>query len=469
MRFRVRDSRRVGVLAALVSVAGLVGAAGSMSPAGAATTFKSVQCHGSINGTPLPDSAITPMDVTVDVVAPSLVATGSQFTVTIKGRTATLPATQGSFTINSFTNLSTTFRIDGATFASGSAAASGSATIDGTPIVGSLTLTSNTIKTATAGPIHPGTLVTPDITVKVTAGAVGTAITMHAVELTTTANLTVGTAPLDCPLPNRAVTTTNVAASCAAHDGYWLVGRDGGLFPFGAAQFYGSTGGRHLREPVVGMASAAAGAGYWFAASDGGVFAFGPAATFYGSMGGTHLDRPVVAMTATPSGKGYWLTGSDGGVFSFGDAQFYGSMGGRHLDHAVVAMTATPSGKGYWLTGSDGGVFSFGDANFYGSMGGRHLDHAVVAMTATPSGKGYWLAAGGGGVFGFGDASFFGSVGSRGLTGPAVGVHNTITGGYRVAGADGNVYAFNAPNCGSLAGQHLAAPIAAIEAVDQRA
>ena len=35
--------------------------------------------------------------------------------------------------------------------------------------------------------------------------------------------------------------------------GYWLVGSDGGIFTFGAAQFYGSTGALRLQRPVVGI------------------------------------------------------------------------------------------------------------------------------------------------------------------------------------------------------------------------
>jgi hypothetical protein len=37
--------------------------------------------------------------------------------------------------------------------------------------------------------------------------------------------------------------------------GYWLVGRDGGMFSFGDAAFLGSAGGLHLNQPVVGMAA----------------------------------------------------------------------------------------------------------------------------------------------------------------------------------------------------------------------
>ena len=38
--------------------------------------------------------------------------------------------------------------------------------------------------------------------------------------------------------------------------GYRFVASDGGIFDFGSAKFYGSTGDVHLNEPVVGMASA---------------------------------------------------------------------------------------------------------------------------------------------------------------------------------------------------------------------
>ena len=38
-------------------------------------------------------------------------------------------------------------------------------------------------------------------------------------------------------------------------DGYWLVARDGGIFAFGKARFYGSTGGMHLNQPIVGIAA----------------------------------------------------------------------------------------------------------------------------------------------------------------------------------------------------------------------
>ena len=74
-----------------------------------------------------------------------------------------------------------------------------------------------------------------------------------------------------------------------------------------------------LNQPIVGMAATPDGKGYWLVASDGGVFSYGDAG-FYGSTGSLKLNKPIVGITATPDGKGYWLTAADGGVFNYGDA-----------------------------------------------------------------------------------------------------------------------------------------------------
>jgi hypothetical protein len=201
--------------------------------------------------------------------------------------------------------------------------------------------------------------------------------------------------------------------------GYWLVASDGGIFNFGDAGFYGSTGNIKLNKPVVGMASTADSGGYWLAASDGGIFRFGDA-QFYGSLGNTHLNKPIVGIAATPDGLGYWLVASDGGVFTFGDAGFYGSEGATPLNAPIVAIVPTVDGKGYWLVASDGGVFTFGDASFFGSMGGSPLNQPIVSAIATPDSLGYWLVAADGGIFSFGDAGFYGSTGNIKLNSPIV-------------------------------------------------
>ena len=75
-------------------------------------------------------------------------------------------------------------------------------------------------------------------------------------------------------------------------------------------------------------------------ASDGGIFAFGDAG-FYGSTGALRLNKPVVGMASTLSGHGYWLVASDGGIFAIGDAGFYGSTGSLVLTRPVVGMAGT--------------------------------------------------------------------------------------------------------------------------------
>jgi ribosomal protein L24E len=120
------------------------------------------------------------------------------------------------------------------------------------------------------------------------------------------------------------------------------------------------------------MSSTPTSGGYWMVASDGGIFTFGDA-KFYGSTGNIPLAQPVVGMARTSDGKGYWLVASDGGVFTFGDAKFYGSTANVKLAAPVVGIVPTSDGKGYWLVASDGGIFTFGDAGFVGSLGGeRH-------------------------------------------------------------------------------------------------
>ncbi|MHB8294107.1 MAG: hypothetical protein ACYDH5_05670 [Acidimicrobiales bacterium] len=77
---------------------------------------------------------------------------------------------------------------------------------------------------------------------------------------------------------------------------------------------------------MVGIAATPDAGGYWLVAKDGGVFGFGDA-RFYGSLLSPRVPPagPVVAMAAGPGGHGYWLLGRDGGVFTFGAAPFDGS------------------------------------------------------------------------------------------------------------------------------------------------
>jgi hypothetical protein len=87
------------------------------------------------------------------------------------------------------------------------------------------------------------------------------------------------------------------------------------------------------------MAATPSGKGYWLVAADGGIFNYGDA-KFYGSTGAIHLARPVVGLRPTPAGKGYWFVASDGGIFNYGDAGFFGSTGSIKLNQPIVGMAA---------------------------------------------------------------------------------------------------------------------------------
>jgi hypothetical protein len=264
--------------------------------------------------------------------------------------------------------------------------------------------------------------------------------------------LAVLTAAVTTSAPEAAAATTPVTA-------YWLVASDGGIFSFGGAPFYGSTGGMTLNKPIVGMAATPDGGGYWLVASDGGIFSYGDA-QFYGSTGSMTLNKPIVGMASTPDGKGYWLVASDGGIFDYGDAGFYGSTGSITLNKPVVGMASTSDGKGYWLVASDGGIFDYGDAGFYGSTGSLVLNKPVIGMIAGPNGAGYFLVASDGGIFSFGSAPFFGSLGGLPLKNPIVAATALSNGsGYWFSDSAGLVSNFGAASYYGSAPSPLNRPI----------
>ncbi len=245
--------------------------------------------------------------------------------------------------------------------------------------------------------------------------------------------------------------------------GYWQVASDGGVFTFGSAGFFGSTGSMRLNKPVVGMAVMPDQHGYWLVASDGGVFAFGDAG-FYGSTGSMVLNKPIIAMIPTLDGRGYWLVASDGGVFAFGDAPFYGSAGGDNLAYPVTAASPSYLGGGYWMVDSNGQVFSYGNARYEGQPAFAPGGYRVTGMASTRSSNGYWLASANGNVATFGNAANYGSEVGTALNAPIVGMSATYDGnGYWLQGADGGIFTFgDAPFLGSMGGRHLNAPMVGI-------
>ena len=254
--------------------------------------------------------------------------------------------------------------------------------------------------------------------------------------------------------------------------GYWLVGSDGGIFSFGDAHFYGSTGNLSLQRPVVGIVVSPNHGGYWLDASDGGVFAFGDVG-FYGSIPGLglhpagsgmahSLNAPIVGMVPSATGAGYFMVASDGGVFAFGDARFEGScpsIGG--CSGTVVSVIPDSSGAGYWLVTSTGHVSAFGDAPQLGAPGAG--GGTVTSAVGTPDGNGYLILSANGIVTTYGDAVFGGDpFGSVGGLNPATAIATDSSGGYWVSSADGSVFSFGgAPFDGSMAGTKLNAPVIA--------
>ena len=65
-------------------------------------------------------------------------------------------------------------------------------------------------------------------------------------------------AATSAPLPTGAGVVLNSpivdAAATPDGHGYWEDGADGGIFSFGDAQFYGSTGALTLNRPIIGLA-----------------------------------------------------------------------------------------------------------------------------------------------------------------------------------------------------------------------
>jgi hypothetical protein len=247
--------------------------------------------------------------------------------------------------------------------------------------------------------------------------------------------------------------------------GYWQVASDGGIFTFGGAQFYGSTGSMRLNKPVVGMAATPDGRGYWLVASDGGIFAYGDAG-FYGSTGSITLNRPIIGMLSTLDGRGYWLIASDGGVFAFGDAPFYGSAGGQNLASPVTGAAPSFLGGGYWLVDSNGQIYSFGNARYEGAPPYAPGGYRITGMAGTHSSNGYWLASANGNVATYGDAAPYGSMIGQPLNGPIVGITTSHDGaGYWLQGSDGGIFSYgDAPFFGSMGGRVLNAPVVGIAA-----
>ena len=249
-----------------------------------------------------------------------------------------------------------------------------------------------------------------------------------------------------------------------ATPGYWEVASDGGIFSYGGAQFYGSTGSLHLNAPIVGMAATPDDAGLLVAgirrwdlrlrrrrSSTGRpaacistrrswrwrprqmVPATGSSPPTVGSSPtGTPASTAPPAPSRSTSPSSAWRRPSMASATGSSPPTEGSSPTATPTSTAppvacrsqkpIVAMTAAPDGGGYWLVASDGGIFSFGDVNYFGSTGGVPLSAPVVGMDRTADGQGYWMVGRDGGIFNYGDAGFFGSAGGLRLNRPVVGM-----------------------------------------------
>jgi hypothetical protein len=247
--------------------------------------------------------------------------------------------------------------------------------------------------------------------------------------------------------------------------GYWMVGSDGRVHPFGDSRALGNAPVPAGAE-AVDLEPTPSGNGYWIVDDAGHVFAMGDA-RYLGAVDASKLaaGEKVTSLSSTRSGNGYWIFTTRGRVINFGDAVHRGDMSATRLNGPVLDSIPTASGNGYYMVASDGGIFSFGDAKFHGSMGDKKLNAPVQSLVPDGDNVGYWLVASDGGIFSF-QAPFKGSMGSTKLNKPVTGMVR-FGNGYLMVAEDGGIFNFSdKPFHGSLGNNPPARPIVSVAALD---
>jgi trimeric autotransporter adhesin len=305
-------------------------------------------------------------------------------------------------------------------------------------------------------------------------GAVGQGVARFAATFDPVSSTTTTTPPATTPTtgPGSTPTTTittpigagSQSAMSSSHSGYWMVGADGAVYPFGDAVSYGNAT-LPAGVAAVDLEPIPSGKGYWVVDRRGAVSSFGEAARL-GSVDGAGLTagEDVTSLSATPTGLGYWVFTTKGRVVPFGDAGSYGDMSAVRLNGPVLDSIPTPTGLGYYMVASDGGIFAFGDAQFHGSMGDRQLNAPVQSLVPDGDGVGYWLVASDGGIFAF-EALFKGSMGSTRLNKPVTGMVR-FGDGYLMVAEDGGIFNFSSQQfAGSLGNHPPTHPIVSVAAL----
>jgi subtilisin family serine protease len=246
--------------------------------------------------------------------------------------------------------------------------------------------------------------------------------------------------------------------------GYWMLGTDGMVYPFGNAPGAGDPAAYVAADgiPAADIEPTPSGNGYWVLDERGSVFSFGDAG-YRGGLPDGYLapGEKATSLSATATGRGYWIFTTRGRAANFGDALFLGDMRAVALNGPVLDSVATPTGQGYYMVASDGGIFTFGDARFHDSMGGKKLNAPVRSLVPDPDGVGYWLVASDGGVFAF-DADFRGSMGATKLNAPVTGMVANGN-GYLMVATDGGIFNFSdKPFAGSMGSNPPARPIISV-------
>lgn len=122
---------------------------------------------------------------------------------------------------------------------------------------------------------------------------------------------TFGTAPFLGSMGGQPLNKPIVGIAAPITGGYYLVASDGGIFNFPNPStgppfygltypaFYGSAGSLPLKAPIVGMTATTS--GYYLVGKDGGIFSYPNGASgppFYGSTGSMRLNAPIVGMAS---------------------------------------------------------------------------------------------------------------------------------------------------------------------------
>ena len=129
----------------------------------------------------------------------------------------------------------------------------------------------------------------------------------------------------------------------------------------------------------------------------------------------------------------------------------------------VVSDSSGTASSGPATAGLTDGTAHIGLSSI--DAGTAPVSYAVsVSGSPIPAALGYRLAAADGGVFAFGPAPFEGAAGGQHLNAPVVGMAATPDGGgYWLVAADRGVFSFgDAGYFGSKGGQHLNAPVVAV-------